>query len=159
MFLVPKKAKIVPKAPQNAPKMHKKGSKGPLWNEGPYVQVDPLKVPHLPSKTAQNEIRYGKTCESWNGKRGFVKDVACVWVCPACFSTALFLLLGFWPALGNAKRIREKPRGRQKTHQATPREPKSHPRAAQKTTLGHQGAPKRHPTHPKGRQRDTKRPP
>ena len=52
------------------------------------------------------------------------------------------------------------PVGHQKTHQATPREPKSHPRAAQKTTLGHQRAPKRHPTtHPKGRQRDTKRPP
>ena len=114
----------------------------------------------------------------------FVKDVACVWVCPACVSTALFLVLGLWPALGNATRIREKPRGppknapghtkgakklptsRPKDHlgapggpQETPNAPQRTPGGHQKTTWRHQGAPKRHPKHPKGPQEASKRPP
>ena len=103
---------------------------------------------------------------------------------PLAFRLLFFLLLGFWPALGNATRIREKPRGppknapghtkgtkkpptsRPKDHlgaprgpQETPNAPQRTPEGHQKTTWRHQGAPKRHPKHPKGPQKASKRPP
>ena len=174
---------MTPQGTQGTPKATKKGQKmlqrTPLERRSLYLRR-PLEST-VPAE--QNSLRKEPEL-TWNGKRGFVKDVACVWVCPACVSTALFLVLGLWPALGNATRIREKPRGppknapghtkgakkpptsRPKDHlgaprgpQETPNAPQRTPEGHQKTTLKHQGAPKRHPKHPKGPQKASKRPP
>ena len=55
-----------------------------------FISADPSKVSHLPSKTALGD----ELVSTWNGKRGVVIHIACVWVCSGFTSGSAKVLGG-----------------------------------------------------------------